>query len=96
MDSYRLISLTSLSKVFGHPILLRVTFLLESAGSLSPFQAGFRPRRSTTDQIVYLSQSIADSLHAPKPSPRTVLATIDFNRAFDSVWYPASCPSFFL
>ena len=56
---------------------------------LSPVQAGFRPGRSTVDQFLLLSQSIADSFHQSKPGARTVLATVDFAKAFDSVWHSA-------
>ena len=52
-------------------------------------QAGFRPSRSTVDQVLLLSQSIADSFHQSKPGARTVLATVDFAKAFDSVWHSA-------
>ena len=51
-------------------------------------QTGFRPGRSTVDQVL-LSQSIADSFHQSKPGAHTVLATVDFAKAFDSVWHSA-------
>ena len=51
-------------------------------------QAGFRPGRSTVDQVL-LSHSVADSFHQSKPGARTVLATVDFAKAFDSVWHSA-------
>jgi hypothetical protein len=44
-------------------ILTRLSFLLESSGLLNPFQSGFRPGRSTTDQVLLLSQSISDGFH---------------------------------
>ena len=53
-----------------------------------PRQAGFRPGRSTLDQILFLSQSILDGFNKPKPGSRTILSTIDFSKAFDSVWHP--------
>ena len=65
------------------------SFFLESNFILSPRQAGFRPERSTLDQIVFLSQSISDEFEKPKPPRRTILATINFSKAFDSVWHPA-------
>ena len=52
-------------------------------------QAGFRPGRSTVDQVLLLSQSIADSFHQSKPNARTVLATVHFAKAFDLVWHSA-------
>ena len=50
-------------------------------------QAGFRPSRSTVDQVLLLLQSIADSFLQSKPGARTVLATVDFARAFDLIWH---------
>ena len=88
--SFRPISLTScVSKLFERIILSRLLFFLESNSILSPIQAGFRPGRSTLDQILYLSQSISDGFNKPKPGSRTILSTIDFFKAFDSVWHPA-------
>ena len=67
-------------------VLGRLTYFLEQQDILSPVQAGFRLGRSTVDQVLLLSQSIADSFHQSKPGARTVLATVDFAKAFDSVW----------
>ena len=90
--SLRSISLIfCVSKRFERIILSRLLFFLESNSILSPRQAGFRPGRSTLDQILYLSQSISDRFNKPKPGSRTILSTIDFSEAFDSVWYPALC-----
>ena len=88
--SFQLISLTScVSTFFERIILSRLLFFLESNSTLSPRQAGFRPGRSTLDQILYLSQSISDGFNKPRPGSRTILSTIDFSKAFDSVWHPA-------
>ena len=88
--SFRPISLTScVSKLFERIILSRLLFFLESNSILSSRQAGFRPGRSTLDQILYLSQSISDGFNKPRPGSRTILSTIDFSKAFDSVWHPA-------
>ena len=87
---FRPISLTScVSKLFERMILSRLLFFLESNSILSPHQAGFRPGRFTLDQILYLSQSISDGFNKPMPGSRTILSTIDFSKAFDSVWHPA-------
>ena len=60
-SSFRPISLTScISKLFERLILSRLTFHLESNHLLSTCQAGFRPGRSSLDQILTLSQSIWD------------------------------------
>ena len=88
--SFRPISLTScVSKLFKLIILSRLLFFLESNSILSPRQAGFRPGRSTLDQILYLSQSISDGFNKSRPGTRTILSTIDFSKAFNSVWYSA-------
>ena len=51
--SFRPISLTScVSELFERIILSRLLFFLESNSILSPRQAGFRPGRSTLDQIL--------------------------------------------
>ena len=70
-------------------VLGRLTYFLKQQDILLPVQAGFRPGRSTVDQVLLLSQSIADSSHQSKPGARTVLATVDFAKAFDSVWHSA-------
>ena len=88
--SFRPISLTScVSKLFERIILSHLLFFLESNSILSPHRAGFRPGRSTLDQILYLSQSISDGFNKPRPGSRTILSTIDFSKAFDSVWHPS-------
>ena len=88
--SFRPIFLTSyISKLFERIILSRLLFFLESNCILSPRQAGFRSGRSILDQILFLSQSILDGFNKPRPGSRTILSTIDFSKAFDSVWHPA-------
>ena len=51
-------------------------------------QAGFRPGGSTINQVLLL-QSIAYSFYKSKPGACTVLATMDFAQAFDSVRHSA-------
>ena len=88
--SFRLFSLTScVSKLFDCIILSCLLFILESNSILSPRQVGFHSGRSTLDQILYLSQSISDGFNKPRSGSRTILSTIDFSKAFDSVWHPA-------
>ena len=103
--SFRPISLTScVSKLFERIILSRLLFFLKSNSILSPRQAGFRPGRSTLDQILFLSPSISDGFNKPRPGSRTTLSNIDFSKAFDSVWHPvlfhklisAGLPPFFV
>ena len=88
--SFRPISLNScVSKLLERIILSRLLFFLESNSILSPRQAGFRPGRSTLDQILFLSQTISDGFNKPRRGSRTILSTIDFFKAFDSVWHLA-------
>ena len=85
-SSFRPNSLTScISKLFERLILSRLTFHLESNHLLSTCQAGFRPGRSSLDQILILSQSIWDGFRKKKPPDRTILASVDFSKAFESV-----------
>ena len=89
-SSYRPISLTSCtSKLFERMVLARLSYFLETNNILTPAQSGFRPGRSTVDQILLLSQSISDGFHRSRPGSRTILATVDFAKAFDSVWHSA-------
>ena len=38
---------------------------------------------------MFLSQSISDGFNKPRPGSWTILSTIDFSKAFDSVWHLA-------
>ena len=85
---FRPISLTfCVSKLFERIILSSLFFFLESNSILCPRQARFRPGRSTLGQILYLSQFISDGFNKPRAGSRTILSTIDFSKAFDSVWH---------
>ena len=87
--SYRPISLTSaIAKLMERLVANRLQHWLESKHLLSPAQAGFRKNRGTEDQIAYMVQSITDGFQA-KPPNRTILTTIDYSRAFDTVWKDA-------
>ena len=85
-----LISLTScVLELFEHIILLPLLFLFESNSILSPRHAGFHPGWYTVDKNFYLSQSLSNGLNNSKCGSRTILAPINFSKAFDSVWHPA-------
>ena len=45
-------------------------------------QAGFKPGKSTVDQVLLLSESIADSFHQFKPCTRTILIRNSYSRPF--------------
>ena len=85
MGSYRPVCLTSclgkwLERVLGN----RIRWVLESAGLLSVFQAGFRKGRGVNDQLVRLSQAVWDGYQRRE---KTCLVLYDLERAFDRVWH---------
>ena len=89
-----LLSSLSLSPIASQNFLNASFYLAYSSfwsfnSILSPRQASFRPGQSTLDQILFLSHSISNGFSKPRPGSRTILATIDFSKAFDSVWPPA-------
>ena len=66
----------------------RLRYFAECHNLLTPFQAGFRNGRSTEDQLLRHSQSISDGFQHV-PMQRTVMALIDYSRAYDKVWQDA-------
>ena len=85
LSSYRPISLMSvLGKVMERAIVNRLRYIIESKNLLINYQPGFRPRRSMTDQLLRLSQTIADGFQS-KPIQRTVLTLLDDTAAYDTV-----------
>ncbi|XP_029657608.1 uncharacterized protein LOC115231815 [Octopus sinensis] len=48
-------------------------------------QHGFKPLHSTTTHLTTLSQFVLDGFNVKRPPKRTVLASIDISKAFDSV-----------
>jgi ribonuclease HI len=86
VDSFRPVSLTScVAKCLERMIANRLQFLSETRGWWSTEQAGFRKFRSCEDQVLRLTQSISDGFQQTKPL-RTVLALLDFSKAYDTVW----------
>ena len=86
----RLISFTScFFELFERIILSCLLAFLEYDSIFSSCQAGFCLGRSVLDQILYLSQSISDGLNKSRPGYRNIHTTIDFSKAFDTVWHPA-------
>ena len=87
VGSYRPISLTSnICKVVERMVAARMYDVLERSGALAQVQAGFRAGRSAEDQVLRLTESICARFE-DKEEKRTVLALIDFRRAFDKVWH---------
>ena len=84
--SYRSIALTStIGKLLELLIVNRFSWWLEAKPLLSPWQAGFRKRRCTTDQCLRLSQFVSDDLQSTNKE-RTVLILFDYSKAYDTVW----------
>ena len=50
--------------------------------------------RSPLEKMLFLFQFISDGLNKPRLGSLTILPTIDFSKAFDSVWYPGFFPPF--
>jgi ribonuclease HI len=87
IDSYRPISLTScFGKLLERMIANRLKHLAESLGLWVDEQAGFRGLRSTEDQVLRISQAISDGFQQRPKAHRTVLALLDFSKAYDTVW----------
>ena len=80
------IALTStIGKLLERLIVNRLSWWLEAKSLLSPWQAGFRKRRCTTDQCLRLSQFVSDGFQSTNKE-RTVLMLFDYSRACDTVW----------
>ena len=86
INSFRPVSLTScIAKTMERMVANRLTNLAKSNGWWSPDQAGFRSMRSCEDQVLRLTQSISNGFQS-RPALSTVLALLDFSKAFDTVW----------
>ena len=86
IDFFCPISLTScVAKTMERMVANRLSNLAERNGWWCEYQAGFRSMRSCEDQVLRLSQSISDGFQS-KPASRTVLALLDFSKAYDAVW----------
>lgn len=84
--SYRPISLTScMGKILEKLVANRLIYVLETRNLLNPNQAGFRPARSTTDQVWKLVQNASDNMHEDSRK-RTVTTFFDYEKAYDKVW----------
>ena len=87
IDSYRPISLTScLGKVLERMVANRIKHLAESQGLWCEDQSGFRGLRSAEDQVLRITQSVSDGFQNAPRSLRTVMALLDFSKAYDTVW----------
>ena len=85
VSSYHHIALTStIGKLLERLVVNRLSWWLEAKSLLSPWQAGFRKRRCTTDQCLKLSQFVSDGCQSTNKE-RTVLMLFDYSKAYDTV-----------
>ena len=85
--SYRPISLTScMGKLLEKIVAARLSYILEQRGLLNDAQAGFRQNRSTSDQVLRLTQSATDQFHQREGGHATIATFYDCEKAFDKVW----------
>ena len=82
---YRPISLTScLGKLCEKIIGNRMRSFLEENKKLSKRQSGFRKKRGTWDNLVYLAQKIAENINRGQ---KLLCIFFDIEKAFDNVWH---------
>ena len=81
-SSYRPISLLCvLYKLLERILLTRLTLYIDH--QLPPSQAGFRPNRNTTEQILALTTIIESGFERRK---KTGVVLVDLSAAYDTVW----------
>ena len=85
-ESYRPISLTPhMGKLFEKIIKERLERFLEEKGAIPQCQSGFRAARSTTDNLVYLTEKMKKALRGKNTARLVTL--FDIQKAFDRVWH---------
>ena len=83
--NYRPISITScLARLFERMILKHLQIHLRNNNILLKNQSGFRARRSTRDNLYFLSQKVLECFNKKKKS---VCVLFDIASAFDRVWH---------
>jgi ribonuclease HI len=71
------------SKLAERLVKGRLYHILEHKNFFNPDQSGFRGNHSTEDQILRITQAVADGFERRQ---KTVMVLVDFSRAFDKVW----------
>jgi hypothetical protein len=85
INSYRPISLTSvLAKIMERVAMARLNCYLETQQLLTPEQASFRPKHSTSHQLIKFTQSVKEAFNT-KESMLAVF--VGFQGAYDKVWH---------
>ncbi|GFT98246.1 probable RNA-directed DNA polymerase from transposon X-element [Trichonephila clavipes] len=84
-ESYRPISLLPiLSKLAEKIISTRLNAFLENENILVPEQHGFRPRLSTSHQLLRVVEYIKDAFDR---NQHVAAVFLDIQKAFDRVWH---------
>ncbi len=83
--NYRPVSLlTCLSKICEKIVFIRLYNFLLEIKFLTPFQSGFRPGDSTTNQLILITHKIFEALERGK---EVRMVFLDISKAFDKVWH---------
>ena len=75
-----------MGKLLEKIIADRLIFILEDRNLINDNQAGFRPNRCTTDQVLKLVQQASDQLHNKGGDTRLMATFFDYEKAYDKVW----------
>lgn len=82
---YRPISVTScLGKLLERIVRNRLYKFLEENNLICAEQSGFRSRRRTTDNLIFMTQKISESLNRKK---KVCSLFFDISQAFDKTWH---------
>jgi hypothetical protein len=81
--NYRPISITAnLSKTFERLLADQIHIYMNNTSQFSKFQLGFRSKHSTSDALLYATESWRCSLESGK---NLAIASLDLSKAFDSI-----------
>jgi len=84
-NNYRPISLlSSVSKIFEKVIHTRLISHLNATDAIPHCQFGFKPNRSTTQQLLRITEHISNGFEKKE---HTGVAFLDIAKAFDKVWH---------
>lgn len=85
LSSYRPISLLSnISKLLENVIKEKLWQFIEDNGIIPEEQFGFRPRHSTTHQVMRIKNHVKQQFHLGNS---TAMVLLDVEKAFDTVWH---------
>ena len=86
--NYRPISITAcLRRLLERIILKRLQDYLERNGLLASHQSGFRAKRSTRDNLVFILQVFQQVRESFNRKRKAVASFFDIEAAFDKVWH---------